>query len=154
MIESENSDMKREKIEKTFKHSPRIEDRIFDLINVDDSGNCNINLENERIERVLRKHAIGHIEYEAGEQIREDPLHFSFSFANQLKREQISAYNQTIQSDIYPEYGCRLFQRVVEDGKNDWVVVQSGNYRYYIEVGSSILIRIVIREYLYFEAIY
>lgn len=58
---------------------------------------------------------------------------------------------EMVSQDLLAEIGTRLYSRMTLDADlvNGWVVVQDGNYRFYVEAeGDSVRVRIVIFEYL------
>jgi len=119
-------------------------------ITLDDDVNPVICLETDRIENVIVKFTIAHIQYEHGEKKNIPPTHVSFAFANQLTDAQIKKFNGSISEELFPKVGSRWMQGVMESG-DDWVIVQPGKYRYYIHSGQHDIISIVIGELLFCE---
>ena len=55
-------------------------------------------------------------------------------------------------SEIWPEVGSRLFQRIAENG-DSWMIIQEGNHRYYASQDQP-YVKIVIFELLFAEIIF
>lgn len=148
-----NTDDKPEEFEASSSHSDALEERVLNSITLDDSGNPVVQIENERIENVIRKFAFCHVLYDLGEMKYVQPSNIAYAFDYQLTDEQISIFNSAICSDIFPEVGSRAMQRIAVQG-DGWVVVQPDTYRYYVHSDSSTIVRMVIREMLYCEVIW
>lgn len=71
-----------------------------------------------------------------------------------LNDDTRAAFEAVHIGDAWPEVGSRMFTRLVggADLSGGWIVVQPGVYRYAIHQYSTV--RIVIREYLAFEAVW
>jgi len=138
-----------------FSHADILEKRILDgFCNKQDKLNpmMFINIEADRIKNILNKYAFAHFCFERGEHPNRKKTQINFAFANQLTDDQIKLFNEIPYSNILPEVGSRLFQRIIEDG-DSWMIVQDGYYRYYIAQNQS-YVKIVISEFLFGEIIF
>jgi len=138
-----------------FSHADILEKRILDGLNLKKDGinqTLFINIETDRIKNVLSKYAFAHFCFERGEHPDREIIQINFAFVNQLTDEQIMFYNEIPCSEILPEVGSRLFQRVIENG-NSWMMVQDGYYRYYVAQDQP-YVKIVISEFLFAEILF
>ena len=57
---------------------------------------------------------------------------------------------------IWPEVGSRAMQRLAfsQNNEPEWIVVQPGRYRYVAFVDDSVIVRMVLSEYLACEVIW
>lgn len=108
----------------------------------------------------LLKNARGHFMYEMGEPPEGEPAHLAVVPLACLTPEQRRAFETVSLGEAWPEVGSRLLQRVAIplDARtgaqpwSGWIEVQPDVYRYAIHELSAV--RLVIREYLAFEAIW
>lgn len=108
----------------------------------------------------LLKNARGHFMYEMGEPPDGDPVHVGAVPLACLTPEQRVSFEAVSLGSAWPEVGSRLMQRVAipldrRSGArpwSGWIEVQSNVYRYAIHELSAV--RLVIREYLAFEAVW
>jgi hypothetical protein len=138
-----------------FSHAEALEDRVLNGLNINKEEKNSrpiIDIETDRIKKVLNKYAFAHFCFERGEHPNGDAININFAFASQLTEEQIKIFNTISKEEIFPEIGSRLFQRVFENG-NSWMVVQENNYRYFISQNQP-YVRIVIYEFLFAEIIF
>lgn len=113
-------------------------------------------VELERIRRVLRKLAAGHVLFEAGESVREEPAHFAVLPLGLLSAAQREVFEAAPDISIWPEVGTRAMQRAAcgYDLIDGWVQVQPNRYRYLVVAGGEVTVRIVLSEYLACELIW
>lgn len=131
-----------------------LEKRILKAITRDNDGSLSLKLETERILNIIKKFAICHVLYETGIKTYINPSHMVFGFFSEMSEQEIIAFNTPIADTIFPEIGSRLMQRMALLGNgyvSDWVIVQEGNYRYYVTAGSIFIVRLVIKETLFCE---
>lgn len=111
----------------------------------------------ERINHVLVKNARGHAYYELGEPILGPPTSVWSRPIEAFSDKEKENFENVRWSQLWPEIGSRLMSRILEghDLKNSWIIVQNDIYRYAIlQIGSGILVRTVICEYLATEVIW
>ena len=140
----------RSQIEKALNHSPKLEDRLFSSIVLDENDYPLFQPEHERIKNVIRKHAIGLMYYEMGERCIEDIKNISYSPIYLMEKQMVLDFNVPPVSLLFPEIGSRLMQREIE-GAGGWHSIQEENFRYCIGVGAAIVIRMVFQEFLFCE---
>ena len=107
--------------------------------------------ETDRIARVIVKNARGHVLYESGEPVQDDPHAVSFSPLVMLNIDRRSAFEDVNRGSLWPEVGSRMMQRMVtgQDLIPGWIVVQPEVYRYaVIQEDGLITVRSVLQEYL------
>lgn len=102
----------------------------------------------------LIKNARGHFKYELAERAEGDPSSAVAIPLISLEADARSAFEAVSIGNGWPEVGSRMMNRMITGiGLSDgWIVVQPGVYRYAIHEYSAV--RIVIREYLAFEAVW
>lgn len=102
----------------------------------------------------LIKNARGHFVYELAEREDGEPLRVGVAPLQSLDEATRVAFEAVHIGDGWPEVGSRMMTRLIggADFSGGWIIVQPGVYRYAIHQYSTV--RIVIREYLAFEAIW
>ena len=118
----------------------------------------------DRIERVIVKNARGHVLYEIGEPMLEQPSHVSVCPIQAMTARQVDQFENVSQGPGWPEVGSRMMQRALivhslgdsqEAYFDSWQDVQEDVYRYAVaQVSDGILVRIVLREYLAAEVLW
>ena len=142
-----------------FRHNPGLGARIESARSVVEEGGENRvywQPEADRIRRVVLKNARGHVYYEFGEPMLDEPAFLwtiPLGSLNDQDRERFeTVVDETgISLAAWPEVGSRAMNRLVlgADLEDGWILVQEGVYRYaVIQDGGGIVVRIVIREYL------
>lgn len=158
--------------ESSFSHNPKIRralDRNSNLKSrldqsrtvkkgVDGSDQILWKPEPHKIQRVILKNARGHAYYEIGEPLLEEPSWVHFIPLHNMSEEDWLTYNtKHFPDSLWPEVGSRMLDRLVsgEDMVDDWVIVQRGIYRYRVQqIGASIAVKSIVREYLATEVIW
>ena len=138
-----------------FTHADVLEKRILNGLSLSGDRPQSIpflNIETNRIKNILHKYAFAHFCYERGEHPNGGATQIRFAFANQLTDYQIRLFNEIMYSEIWPEVGSRLFQRIAENG-DSWMIIQEGNHRYYVSQDQP-YVKIVIFELLFAEIIF
>ena len=107
----------------------------------------------EHVDRVVLKNARGHVFYEFGQPMLEEPDGVWTRPLMAMTEEEREAFGDAGAAGIsgWPELGCRMMTRVLtrQDVRDGWVVVQDGVYRYRVEqAAAGVLVRSVLREYL------
>jgi len=154
MLEAPNSEEIMERIQVRYKNYASMEARIQDRLSYDENGQISISLENDRIVNIIKKFALCHIQYETGTKFYNPPSQITYRFRPQMSPQMLYEFNNPVSDNIFPEIGCRLFQRICENKTNLWLIVQGGSYRYYVNAGSIVFVRFVIKEMLFCEVIW
>ncbi len=146
--------IEREKVRRLLTEKPALASRL-NQARVEADGTIFFNIEPERVTNVLLKLVRGHALYEQNEPRFDEPVNFSFgplcTLADQLRQQ----FETPPQAVLWPEVGSRAMQRMVIAGNQsltEWIIVQSGRYRYLTSVAESLTVRIVLSEYLWCEA--
>ena len=105
-----------------------------------------------RLVSPLLKNARGHFAYELAEHPEGDPSAIGVSPLQNLDQETREAFETVSIGAGWPEVGSRMMDRLASgrDLSSGWIVVQPSVYRYAIHEYQAV--RIVVREYLAFEA--
>ena len=109
--------------------------------------------ETERVERVVIKNARGHVFYEYGEPMLNEPEHVStlpLAAMMASDREEFEGVGTAGDLAGWPELGSRMMARALtgQDMRDGWVVVQDGIYRFRVQQCEVMLVRSVLFEYL------
>ena len=114
--------------------------------------------EMDRIHRVTLKNARGHVMFELGEPMLDQPSQVSVQPIPEMTSQQVDQFESVPHGSGWPEVGSRMLQRVVvvhaaegplEAYSESWQDVQDGVYRYAVSaVEGCVLVRTVIHEYL------
>jgi len=119
-----------------------------------DQDGFRLQVETERVRRVLIKLARGHAFFELALPQPEEPsaVWFApFASIDPVTREAFESMPESVPpSSAWPEVGSRAMQRLVSgfpDGQ-PWLQVQPGRYRYMTDVQAGALVRMVLSEYL------
>ena len=153
MLGSPFSESKVDSLKARYESFDSLESRVLEFLTKDDDGRISIKLENSRIENVLIKFATCHILYETGTKVFTKPTHLAYWFLPQMTPRLLNEFNNPAEDPILPEIGCRLMQRIFNDG-NSWITIQEGSYRYYISAGATCYVRLAIKEFLFCEAVW
>ena len=107
----------------------------------------------EHVDRVVLKNARGHVFYEFGQPMLEEPDHVWTRPLLAMTDEEQEAFWDATAAGIagWPEVGSRMMTRVVtgQDMRDGWIVAQDGVYRYRVEqAAGGVLVKSVLREYL------
>lgn len=105
--------------------------------------------ETERIKNIVLKNARGHVFFEYGEPMLEEPSHIEFVPLEVFTKEQRDRF-ETIEMLVFPEVGSRMLSRMMAgyDFVNSWVNVQDEVYRYAVVQCEGMLVRTVLYEFL------
>ena len=109
-----------------------------------------------RFEQVIVKNARGHVYFEFGEPVFEEPTNVAVGPLIGLTEAEREKFEMADAGPGWPEVGSRMLTRVVEgqDLVNGWVVVQEGVYRYAVTQTGSFVVKMVMAEYLAAEVIW
>ena len=118
----------------------------------------------DRIERVIVKNARGHVLYEIGEPLLEQPSHVRVCPMEAMTARQVDLFENVPHGSGWPEVGSRIMQRALvvhslgdsqEVYFDSWQDVQDDVYRYAVaQVSDGLLVRMVLREYLAAEVLW
>ena len=103
-----------------------------------------------RVHNVLIKNARGHIYFEYGQPLFNDPCHVNACPLQVMNENEFTNFFRADSNSSWPEVASRMLERTVSqiDYVDGWVVVQEGIYRYAITEDFGFCVRIIIREYL------
>ncbi|MBB4374128.1 hypothetical protein GGD63_006957 [Bradyrhizobium sp. cir1] len=103
-----------------------------------------------RISKALTKNARGHIYHELGEPVFGEPTSIWTKPLEYFTPTEPNEFEASDLPDVWPEVGSRLMNRLPsgEDMDGSWIVVQSGVYRFNVNIAQPLGIRIILREYL------
>lgn len=106
-----------------------------------------------RIRRVVIKNARGHVFYELGQPILDEPDDVFIGALEMMDEDRLADFLTVDLDPGYPEVGSRMLQRVFDgsDMINGWIVVQPEIYVFAVIETEGILVRSIIREYLLTE---
>lgn len=106
--------------------------------------------EQKRINRIILKNARGHVFFEYGEPLLSDPEYVQCRPLEYFSCDEREEFENINSGSIWAEVGSRMLNRYVigHDMRNGWVIVQDGGYRYALNQEGTMLVRIVIGEYL------
>lgn len=106
--------------------------------------------EQHRINRIIQKNARGHAFFEYGEPMLAPPDQIWVAPLETLDATQRADFENIAQNNRWPEVGSRMMTRVItgQDLDEGWVIVQAGVYRYAVMQEGTMLVRLVIQEYL------
>ena len=148
-------------------HSPRLRDHINRSRAVQESplsdGEILWNPEMDRIERVIVKNSRGHVLYEMGEPVFQEPFSIGIGPLSRLDVRQREQFEDIPTDSSWPEVGSRMMQRAIiipssgglEVYPRSWQDVQDSVYRYAVsQTGRQILVRTVLYEYLATEVVW
>lgn len=104
----------------------------------------------DRVRRVLVKNARGHVYFEFGEPIREEPEYVHAKPLSAMTAAELQEFESVDLGPAWPEVGSRMMTRMAtgQDLAGAWVVVQEGVYRYAVAQQGKALVRTVLFEYL------
>jgi hypothetical protein len=152
-------EVERPKIKRVFEHSPLLASRLAQARRIAEAGTVSFSVETERVKNVIVKLARGHAAFELSQPLHHSPDSISFSPLCTLEDEGRDAFESAPDVNICPEVGSRAMQRLIVSSPpgiaaSDWVTVQEDRYRYLAVETPSILVRIVVSEYLACEVVW
>lgn len=110
----------------------------------------------DRLRNVILKLARGHAAYELNEPRYDEPLALGVLPFPSMYPDARTAFETPPRPSIWPEVGSHATQRVAVSfpASPGWIDVQPGRYRYLAAVGNSIVVRMVLSEYLACEVVW
>ncbi len=147
--------IQREKIRRILKECPALAARLAQAQKEIGNG-ISFDVEYERVKKVVLKLCRGHVAFELNEPQYHEPDTFSVIPITSMPEDVYRYFETPPHSSVWPEVGSRAMQRLVSlnTGAAGWIVVQPGQYRYLASAGSSVIVRMVIGEYLGCEVIW
>ena len=148
--------LEREKVRKILRRKPALQSRI-EQSKFEDGEEVSFNIEYGRFKQVLSKLVRGHALFELNEPRLDEPDSLQFGVLGTLSEDDRRYFEQPPSTSILPEVGSRAMQRIVVASSKlivDWLVVQPNRYRYLVSVSGMTMVRIVLSEYLWCEAIW
>lgn len=147
--------IEREKIKDAMEHSPKMVARLEAAL-----GRAGLwstpGEETARVATIVCKLAMGHVAFELGEPILNEPASISFIPRISLSPERLASFETPPAFSLLAEVGSRALQRQVQSltGTADWILVQPGRYRYLTCFSDIVMVRFVISEFLVCEVIW
>jgi hypothetical protein len=141
------------KIQQCFESNLNLQNRILFR------DKSNLIIDDLTVKKILRKYALGHISYIFDTYAYRNDYTVIFKFITELSEEQKREFNTLESMEVMPELGCRGCQELLVslDGQSAaclWNEVQENRYRYMVcAKADSILVKIIINEYLYAKII-
>ncbi|HEV8483280.1 MAG TPA: hypothetical protein VGV87_06980 [Blastocatellia bacterium] len=148
-------DVGREKIKRILSKKPTLGRRLADAC-TRIGGVTRFEVEAERVRSVALKLARGHAFFELNEPQHREPSKLMFAPLLSLSTEDRDAFERAPARVLWPEVGSRGMQRLaLSDARTtQWLTVQPGRYRYLAYVGDSVIVRIVLSEFLACEVVW
>lgn len=144
--------LQRKSISNTLKRQPALQKNLNQsMVQTNDGFAFHIN--EDRIKKIIRKIAQGHVLFELNLRLFNEPDIFVFPITN-LSEDQIQEFEDIDLKlqNLLPEVGSRAMQRLLVSERSiycmGWVIVQPGRYRYSVQQGKRIEVRMVFSEYL------
>jgi hypothetical protein len=148
-------DLERAKVRRLLTEKPALAERLADA-HLGTGHGARILVETERVRRVVLKLARGHALFELNEPQTDEPSSLFFAPFSSLSRDVMERFEAAPARVFWPEVGSRAMQRMATSstGTPEWLVVQPGRYRYLAYVDGTVVIRIVLSEYLACEVVW
>lgn len=151
--EADPTKLLRPKIANVLAHNKPLLERLRKARS-EGSGGPIWSVENDRVKKVVLKLGRGHTAYEYNEPRLEEPDYVSFKPLLAMRESEREAFERSEEEILagWPEVGTRAMQRLLVVGtdvfREDWLVVQDGNYRFRVSEEDGLTVKIVLREYL------
>ena len=151
--------VERPKIKRIFAYSPMLAARLHQARTTTLFGDVIFSAENERVRNVVVKLARGHAAFELSQPLHHVPDSIRVAPLCTMQDDARNYFDTPPDVNIWPEVGSRAMQRLIVSSTPGtvcpgWVIVQHNRYRYLAVAEHSILIRIVVSEYLAGEAVW
>jgi len=140
----------REKVRRILAERPALAARLRAALRQTDNG-TSLEIEGDRVRRVAVKLARGHIFFEFGEPVVEEPVSVAFVPLPVLSSNARRQFETPVAASFWPPPGSRAMIQLLATwphGDQRWIVVQPNRYRYVVSAGPPILVRMVLSEYL------
>jgi hypothetical protein len=151
--------VERPKIRRIFAHSHVLASRLNQARRVTLFGDVTFSVENQRAINVATKLARGHAAFELSQPLHHAPNSVRIAPLCTMQDDARGRFETPLDVNVWPEVGSRAMQRLVVSPPRGtvspgWVVVQDDRYRYLAVAEHSILVRIVVSEYLACEVVW
>jgi hypothetical protein len=150
--------VERPKIRGALAHSAGLVARLKMSFHVAADGQPTIDIQQDRVKRIVSKLARGHAAFELSEVVRTEPSRLVFFPIHLMASYDREEFETAPASPVWPEVGSRAMQRMLVSGDAPlgpgWIEIQRGRYRYLPVADGDITIRIVISDYLACELIW
>jgi hypothetical protein len=155
--------IERPRVARILRENPRLSSMLKQSRTVNSQGDIEWLADTARINTVLMKLARGHVAYELNEPRLEKPETFAYKPLAAMTSSEREAFEDDVRDvgnePFWPEVGSRAMQRMMVVGNmvldGGWLDVQEGRYRFYAFASNgSVVVRIVVREYLACEVIW
>lgn len=143
---TDTSKLRRQKVRSTLKRKPALASKLKQARTVTDNG-ISFVVEHARVENVVLKLARGHAAFELSEPQLQQPNHLAFTPLESISSDAFERFEAPPSVTILPELGSRATLRIFEGGLQ-WIIAQPQRYRYLAAVSDTVVVRIVIGEYL------
>ena len=149
------SDVWRPKVQRILSEKPALAARLA-ASREQIAETTQFSIEGDRVKRVLLKLGRGHALFELNEPQFTEPSNLVYVPLPSLPRDIRTRFEELPEPSVWPEVGSRAMQRLVEAGdlSREWIVVQPSRYRYVAFAESTIVVRIVLSEYLGCEVVW
>ncbi len=149
--------VQRSMVKRALKHSEKLRSRLASAKKIVD-GRVFFEMEEERVSRVAKKIAVGHIYFELGLIADMRELDVMINPIITMNEKELIEFN-SINWNLYPEVHSRALTRMIEGGdesyNHGWLVVQDGRYQYAVIQNSGCTeVRIIFSEYLACQVIW
>lgn len=154
---AEPSARHRPKIRKILESRPALAAALQSARSIDPaSGAISFAPDVDRLRNIAVKLARGHRAFELHTVDAEQPSAVVVAPLSLLDDASRTAFESAPIADLYPEVGSRAMIRMFEHGVQspNWIVVQTGRYRFLASPGLPLLVRMVIGEYLACEVVW
>lgn len=123
---------------------------------IETNGQVSLAINPDKIRRVILKLGRGHAAYELNEPQFEEPISLHFAPLTVMASGARERFESPIYTATWPEVGSRAMQRLANEPftRSLWITVQEGRYRYMTAVSATVMVRVVISEYLGCEVIW
>jgi len=147
--------LKREKVKSILLNKTPLRQRIENSFIIK-NGEKLLQIEEDRIRKVIIKLAKGHAKYENSEPRIENPTKIWMKPIIVMEQSEIDEFFAILSHNILPEVGSRALQRLFIDVDSNvvsnWIVVQEGNYQYSVIPNIGLFsVKMLIWDYLAVE---
>jgi hypothetical protein len=152
-LASNNGVPKRENIKKILAKTPLLREKLKQCETVNCSNEFCMQVDDNRVKNIMMKLARGHVLFEINEIYLKEPEYISFIPLHMLSESDRKIFEAYKNQSIFPETGSRAMTRAISEMPG-WINVQEGLYRYCVSWSGSIIVKIVIGDYLACQVIW
>ena len=151
------NEIPREKTHRTLLHSLKLQERIVSQKR-EFGGMTIYDFEKERLEKVIRKLAFGHLAYENDTLSWDSTYSFSMGLLPEMSDSQKKTFFQSYTGALLPEVSSHGLEHIVLSYENNdvqyfsspWISVQEGRYAYCVSPDSN-RVKFIIADFLAVE---